>query len=114
MSVLQFGFITIFVAACPLAPLFALINNWVEVRLDAQKFVCVYRRPVVERAQDIGIWLTILKFISYLAVISNVRGFLIYIDYLGPSTNMCVSFYPASSSGWETRTVESCKGWHSD
>lgn len=70
--VLQFGFITIFVAACPLAPLFALINNWVEVRLDAQKFVCEYRRPVVERAQDIGIWLTILQFISYLAVISNV------------------------------------------
>uniref|UniRef100_A0A8C2BRC8 Anoctamin n=1 Tax=Cyprinus carpio TaxID=7962 RepID=A0A8C2BRC8_CYPCA len=69
--VLQFGFITIFVAACPLAPFFALINNWVEVRLDAQKFVCEYRRPVVERAQDIGIWLTILKFISYLAVISN-------------------------------------------
>ncbi|KAL0173641.1 hypothetical protein M9458_029609, partial [Cirrhinus mrigala] len=58
-----FGFITIFVAACPLAPLFALINNWVEVRLDAQKFVC--------EAQDIGIWLTILNFISYLAVISN-------------------------------------------
>ena len=37
--VLQFGFITIFVAAFPLAPLFALLNNWVEIRLDAQKFV---------------------------------------------------------------------------
>ncbi|KAG7253346.1 hypothetical protein CRUP_012821 [Coryphaenoides rupestris] len=37
--VLQFGFITIFVAACPLAPLFALFNNWLEVRLDAHKFV---------------------------------------------------------------------------
>ncbi len=79
LSVLQFGFITIFVAACPLAPLFALINNWVEVRLDAQKFVCEYRRPVVERAQDIGIWQTILKFITYLAVISNVSVFIVII-----------------------------------
>ncbi|KAE8749817.1 hypothetical protein FOCC_FOCC003555 [Frankliniella occidentalis] len=35
--VLQFGFITIFVAAFPLAPLFALLNNWVEIRLDAHK-----------------------------------------------------------------------------
>uniref|UniRef100_UPI0037E9C662 anoctamin-7 n=1 Tax=Semicossyphus pulcher TaxID=241346 RepID=UPI0037E9C662 len=69
--VLQFGFITIFVAACPLAPLFALINNWVEVRLDAQKFVAEYRRPVVERAQDIGIWFSILQFISHIAVLSN-------------------------------------------
>ncbi|KAK2846495.1 hypothetical protein Q5P01_009494 [Channa striata] len=69
--VIQFGFITIFVAACPLAPLFALINNWVEMRLDAQKFVTEYRRPVVERAQDIGIWFPILQFITHMAVLSN-------------------------------------------
>merc|ERR1712212_1178472 len=37
--VLQFGFVTIFVAAFPLAPLFALLNNWIEIRLDAGKFV---------------------------------------------------------------------------
>ncbi|KAJ6669275.1 hypothetical protein lerEdw1_008084 [Lerista edwardsae] len=72
--VIQFGFITIFVAACPLAPLFALLNNWVEIRLDAHKFVCEYRRPVVERAQGIGIWFHILEVITHLAVISNVSG----------------------------------------
>lgn len=55
-----------------MAPLFALVNNWVEVRLDAQKFVCEYRRPVSERAQDIGIWFIILEVITHLAVISNV------------------------------------------
>ncbi|XP_056138913.1 anoctamin-7 [Lampris incognitus] len=69
--VLQFGFITIFVAACPLAPLFALINNWIEVRLDAHKFVCENRRPVVERAQNIGIWFPILQVITHIAVLSN-------------------------------------------
>ena len=53
-TVLQFGFVAIFVAACPLAPLFALLNNWVEIRLDARKFVCEHRRPVAERAQEIG------------------------------------------------------------
>ena len=70
--VLQFGFITIFVAAFPLAPLFALINNWVEIRLDAQKFVCDTRRAVAERAEDIGIWFRIMEMIAQLAVISNV------------------------------------------
>ncbi|XP_038549968.1 anoctamin-7 [Micropterus salmoides] len=69
--VIQFGFITIFVAACPLAPLFAFINNCVEIRLDAQKFVTEYRRPVVERAQDIGIWFSIMQFITHIAVLSN-------------------------------------------
>ncbi|KAL5013614.1 hypothetical protein ScPMuIL_007884 [Solemya velum] len=73
--VLQFGFITIFVAAFPLAPLFALLNNWVEIRLDAHKFVCETRRPVADRAQDIGVWFTILDSMAQLAVISN--GFLI-------------------------------------
>ena len=53
-TVIQYGFVTIFVAAFPLAPLFALLNNWVEIRLDAHKFVVVFRRPVSERAQDIG------------------------------------------------------------
>ena len=70
--VLQFGFITIFVAAFPLAPLFALLNNWVEIRLDAQKFVCETRRAVAERAENIGIWFTIMEMIAQLAVISNV------------------------------------------
>ncbi|CAF4649605.1 unnamed protein product, partial [Rotaria socialis] len=37
---LQFGFITIFVAAFPIAPFFALLNNWIEIRLDASKLVC--------------------------------------------------------------------------
>ena len=69
---LQFGFITIFVAAFPLAPLFALLNNWVEIRLDAQKFVCETRRAVAERAENIGIWFSIMEMIAQLAVISNV------------------------------------------
>ena len=72
VSVLQFGFITIFVAAFPLAPLFALLNNWVEIRLDAQKFVCETRRAVAKRAENIGIWFKILEMLAQLAVISNV------------------------------------------
>ncbi|XP_055472765.1 anoctamin-7 [Psammomys obesus] len=80
--VLQFGFVTIFVAACPLAPLFALLNNWVEIRLDARKFVCEYRRPVAERAQDIGIWFHILAGLTHLAVISNAFLLAFSSDFL--------------------------------
>ncbi|XP_064642098.1 anoctamin-7-like isoform X3 [Lineus longissimus] len=69
--VLQFGFITIFVAAFPLAPLFALLNNWLEIRLDASKLVCETRRPVAERAQDIGVWFSILDALAQLSVMSN-------------------------------------------
>ncbi|CAB3375249.1 Hypothetical predicted protein [Cloeon dipterum] len=47
--VLQYGFVTIFVAAFPLAPFFALLNNILEMRLDAQKLLQFYRRPVTQR-----------------------------------------------------------------
>ncbi|XP_066546796.1 anoctamin-7 isoform X2 [Amia ocellicauda] len=80
--VLQFGFITIFVAAFPLAPLFALLNNWVEIRLDAQKFVCEYRRPVAERAQNIGVWFNILEALSHLSVIVNAFLIAFTSDFL--------------------------------
>ncbi|XP_040894860.1 anoctamin-1-like isoform X3 [Toxotes jaculatrix] len=51
--IIQFGFVTLFVASFPLAPLFALLNNIIEIRLDAKKFVTELRRPVAARAKDI-------------------------------------------------------------
>lgn len=81
VAVMQFGFITIFVAAFPLAPLFALLNNIVEIRLDAQKFVCSTRRTVGHQAKNIGIWLKILRFLAHLAVISNVISFPSFDDH---------------------------------
>uniref|UniRef100_F1KQN4 Anoctamin n=1 Tax=Ascaris suum TaxID=6253 RepID=F1KQN4_ASCSU len=69
--VIQFGFVTLFVSAFPLAPLFALINNLLEVRLDAYKFVVATRRPLPERARDPGVWLSIIDIISNAAVLTN-------------------------------------------
>ena len=48
---IQYGFITLFVAAFPLAPFFALINNIIEIRLDAYKMVTTKRRQLALRAQ---------------------------------------------------------------
>ncbi|CAL4094158.1 unnamed protein product, partial [Meganyctiphanes norvegica] len=69
--VLQYGFVTIFVSAFPLAPLFAFINNVFEMRLDGKKLLTHYRRPVSQRVKDIGIWFKILDFIGKLAVVTN-------------------------------------------
>lgn len=74
-TVLQYGFVTIFVAAFPLAPFFALINNILEMRLDAKKLLTYHRRPVSQRVRDIGIWYRILDSIGKLSVITN--GFII-------------------------------------
>ncbi|KAL9888568.1 anoctamin 1 isoform 2-T2 [Glossina fuscipes fuscipes] len=73
--VLQYGFVTIFVAAFPLAPFFALLNNILEMRLDAKKLLTHHRRPVSQRVRDIGVWYRILDCIGKLSVITN--GFII-------------------------------------
>uniref|UniRef100_A0A671R255 Anoctamin n=1 Tax=Sinocyclocheilus anshuiensis TaxID=1608454 RepID=A0A671R255_9TELE len=69
--IIQFGMVTLFVASFPLAPLFALLNNVIEIRLDAKKFVTELRRPIAVRAKDIGVWYTLLRGISKVAVIVN-------------------------------------------
>jgi hypothetical protein len=78
ISVLQYGFVTLFVAAFPLAPLFALLNNIGEIRLDAYKMVTQARRPLAERVQDIGAWHGILQGVTYAAVVSNVSYIIIH------------------------------------
>ncbi|NWW67830.1 ANO6 protein, partial [Ifrita kowaldi] len=69
--VIQFGFVTLFVASFPLAPLLALINNLLEIRLDAWKLTTQFRRMVPQKAQDIGAWQPILQGIAILAVVTN-------------------------------------------
>ncbi|KAM4572666.1 anoctamin-5 isoform 3-T3 [Odontesthes bonariensis] len=69
--VIQFGFITLFVASFPLAPLLALVNNIIEVRVDAWKLTTQFRRPVAAKAHSIGAWEEILNGMAVLSVVTN-------------------------------------------
>nr|XP_034972908.1 anoctamin-1 isoform X2 [Zootoca vivipara] len=93
--IIQFGFVTLFVASFPLAPLFALLNNIIEIRLDAKKFVTELRRPVAVRAKDIGIWYNILRGVGKLAVIINA----FVISFTSDFIPRLVYLYMYSESG---------------
>ncbi|XP_041095694.1 anoctamin-5-like isoform X2 [Polyodon spathula] len=69
--VIQFGFVTLFVASFPLAPLLALCNNILEVRVDAWKFTTQFRRPVAAKAHSIGAWQEILNAVAIMSVVTN-------------------------------------------
>ncbi len=49
--VIQYGFIVLFAAAFPLAPLLAAVNNMVEIRTDAIKLLRATVRPPYRGAQ---------------------------------------------------------------
>ncbi|XP_073460129.1 anoctamin-5 isoform X6 [Aquarana catesbeiana] len=69
--VIQFGFITLFVASFPLAPLLALLNNILEIRVDAWKLTTQFRRPFAAKAHSIGVWQDILNSMAVLSVVTN-------------------------------------------
>lgn len=68
---LQFGYVTLFVAAFPLAPFLAFVNNQVEIRVDSYKLCKLCRRPVNFGAQDIGTWQYIYYIMGLIAVMTN-------------------------------------------
>ena len=69
--VIQYGFITVFVCAFPLAPFFAWFNNILEIRLDAKKMLTLQRRPVAQKVRSIGVWFDIMETLSRISIITN-------------------------------------------
>ena len=67
----QWGNVLMFAVAFPLAPLFAFINNIIEIRADAYKLCHVHRRSEFKTRQDIGAWELVFNTISVVAVITN-------------------------------------------
>eukprot|EP00744_Colponema_vietnamica_P001008 GILI01001731.1.p2 GENE.GILI01001731.1~~GILI01001731.1.p2 ORF type:complete len:458 (-),score=206.32 GILI01001731.1:254-1597(-) len=70
--IIQYGYVTLFTVAFPLAPLLALLNNVAEIRLDAFKLTVLHRRPLPTKAEDIGSWYYILDIMTIMSVVTNV------------------------------------------
>jgi len=70
--IVQFGYVTLFVIAFPLAPLLALVNNYFEIRLDAKKICSLSQRPLPSGSGDIGTWYAVVTLMSFASVLTNV------------------------------------------
>jgi len=70
--VIQFGYVTMFVVALPITPLFSLINNIIELKVDGYKMVNESQRPHPNGSSGLGAWNGVLGFFSVVAVGTNV------------------------------------------
>ncbi|CAF0827149.1 unnamed protein product [Brachionus calyciflorus] len=89
--VMQYGLMVFFAPAFPLAALFTLFNNFIEIRTDAFKMCFLYQRPFGQIVSNIGRWQDVIETFSILGIIVNC-GLLItfgVIQKLLPS----VTFY---------------------
>ncbi|KND88807.1 Uncharacterized protein TOPH_06579 [Tolypocladium ophioglossoides CBS 100239] len=69
--VMQYGYLSLFSVAWPLAACCFLVNNCVELRSDALKIAISCKRPIPWRSDSIGPWLTAIGFLSWLGSITS-------------------------------------------
>ncbi len=53
---IQYGYMAMFITALPMAGIFAVISNIVEIRCDGWKLFNAHQRPLPKSAEDIGSW----------------------------------------------------------
>lgn len=78
--VLEFAYMVLFAEAFPLAPLFILIVNNIELRSDIFKLTTVFKRPEYFRKRNIGSWHLIIQIISTLSVFTNLLFTMTYSE----------------------------------
>ena len=74
---IQWGYLTLFGASCPIVVLFAFVTNFVETRTDGTKLFNDYRRVLPNRVDGIGEPLVIFYYTLYAAVPINC-GLVVY------------------------------------
>jgi hypothetical protein len=79
--VAQFGYISLFSIIWPLAPLTALINNFIELKSDLWKLCFHCRRPNPSRTEDIGPWLNFLQLLSWSSTITNMSLVVLFFNW---------------------------------
>ncbi|XP_067853542.1 anoctamin-10 [Heptranchias perlo] len=67
----QFGYISLFSCIYPLTAILIVLNNIIEIRMDALKLCHLFRKPLVSPAANIGVWQTAFEMLGFLSVITN-------------------------------------------
>ncbi|EQC32321.1 hypothetical protein SDRG_10068 [Saprolegnia diclina VS20] len=84
---IQFGHVTLFASAYPLASACALANNLVEQRSDAFKILMNHQRNPRSPHNGIGTWQVAFTILSYVAVLTNCT-------IIGFNSGVLQSIYP--------------------
>lgn len=71
-KLLQFGHLILFAGAFPLGPLLAILNNYIQVRLDIKRFLNQFKRKWAARKSfGLGLWEKWVALVVYLGIIVN-------------------------------------------
>ncbi|XP_053675456.1 anoctamin-10 [Anopheles nili] len=76
---IQFGYVVLFSSVAPLTAFWAILNNVIEIRLDAYKLCSFFKRPFARRTKNIGAWQLAFETLAVISILTNCG-----ILYLSP------------------------------
>jgi anoctamin-10 len=80
--IIQYGYVTLFASAMPLAPVVSLLTNIVEMNSDLFKLKYVCARPLAVRAAGVGMWRAVIDCMCITAVLTNCLLFALSSEQL--------------------------------
>lgn len=80
---IQFGYVVLFSSVAPMTAFWAILNNVIEIRLDAYKLCSFFKRPFARRTKNIGAWQLAFETLAVIAVMTNCG-----ILYLSPQMRL--------------------------
>lgn len=104
--VIQYGYVTLFASAYPLASVIAIFANLIEIRADCFKLTFLCQRPRSTRSNGLGMWKTLLLCITWLSALTNC---LIFGFTSGQLREYLPEYYHYDESG-HLRLIPG-KGW---
>jgi anoctamin-10 len=103
---IQFGYVTLFASAYPLASLVMCAAVWIEIRSDCYKLTYLCQKPVAERVPGIRMWKSLLQCMVWFSCLTNCLLFGFTSDQM---MHYMPSFYVEDGQGI-THLVQD-KGW---
>ena len=69
--VIQFGYVTLFASAYPLASMVSIVANLIEMRADCYRMTYLCQRPPSSRSQGMGMWRDLVAAIVWMSALTN-------------------------------------------
>jgi len=71
LAIIHFAFVVCFSAVLPITPLLVLINQVINMRLNAYKICRSRRRPLAQKTGGIGVWAHVLHIVTVISILTN-------------------------------------------
>jgi anoctamin-10 len=70
-TLIQFGYVTLFASAYPMASVAMCSSVWIEIRSGLFRFTRLYQKPLDERISSVGMWKDLLRGMVWFSCLTN-------------------------------------------